>query len=181
MLIGTELDHAAASVGVFVSTIRRWMRDGLATLARFDAGTNWQAFTYDDQRLAVWAHAMLKAEGEWIVRANGALEELARGKTTTTTRRKLVMLPDPNDATRMVQQEVERTVEVAEGRPDARVIMWRFERKFPELYGPRATVRLLTDDTADDDSTMARLEARLEQVLQATPFHSGAIDATSHD
>lgn len=166
--IGTHLDHAAAGVGVTVSEVRRWMRDGLAALARYDAGTPWSTFTLDEQRLATFAHDAVVAEGEWIARGNAALEELARGKTITKTTRTLT-----NGV------EVERRVTVEEGRPDARVLMWRMERRYPNLYGQRSTVTLLTDDTADDDDAVARLRDRLQQVAERLP--SPAIEATVSD
>lgn len=154
--IGTHIDHAGAAVGLSPIEVRGWMRDGLNVLNEVSNGKAWEHCTYDERALATFAHAAIKAEGEWIGQQQALLEALARGGMEAT-----VVTETVDGAGRLL----DRTTKTSKLAPDARVVMWRLERRYPTVYGSRATVDIIGADNTNQESTKDRLRSRFETLV----------------
>lgn len=163
LAIGMPLDHAGAAVGLSPQEIRHWMRAGINVLTQDAAGRAWESFTQDERALAHFAYAGLTAEGDWIARKHAQLEAATRTGGTTKTTTEVVN----------AQGQIERTVSERTLPGDPRIIMWQLERRFPNVYGQRATVDVLGVDVSNEPDTRERLRNRLVEIAQRLALPPG--------
>lgn len=134
LAIGGYFEQGCAVAGVPKRTAYDWLRKGADLTARqaIDpdvVGTETEVIAQQ------FADAVARAEYEWEARALTTLEQLARGgieQVVTTTKR------ERNDKGDIV--DVETTTRTSRTLPDAKVIQWRLERRFPERYGHKVDV-----------------------------------------
>lgn len=123
--IGATISDAAASVGIDRETLHRWIREGARAASRRAQG---HRLTRAEARLADFSNAEAQAVAAWKVTQETQLEILSGGRT-----RKVVT--EKRDSAGNLLEKTERTEGID---PDARVIMWRLERRFRDQYGRQA-------------------------------------------
>lgn len=156
---GAYLETACAAVDVHSHTAHKWMRTGTNARKRILAG----AVEYDDltpleQQCIDFATGIEKAEADWQMRAEAQLEVLCRGGSTIRT---VTVRKDPKGG---VIETIEKTEHIP---PDPKVIMWRLERRHPDLYGRRTVQEVKVggnpaqpiEVNVDADGLMAKLQA----------------------
>jgi hypothetical protein len=146
MRLGNYMETAALFVGVSVSTVKHWLREGDKALGRREAGARRRDLSSFQRHAADFLTAVRAATAESERRDVGTLAALARGglPVVQTTER---WITDEDGQPRLV----ERTTVRRESLPDVRAITWRLERRFPDRWA-RAPER--EDDTtaeADDE------------------------------
>jgi hypothetical protein len=130
--LGNYMETACHFVGIHVSTVKLWLREGDKAQGRLDAGARRHDLTAYQRRCAAFLSAVRTAQAEAEQRDVGRLAALARGgipQTTTTERWEV----DGDGQERLV----ERTTVTRESLPDARVLTWRLAHRFPEQWGRR--------------------------------------------
>lgn len=113
---------AAQSVGISKSTLQDWLREGARASARRLAG---EKLTAKERRLADFSDREAQALAEWKVEQEIQLGILSTG------RERLIVTEKRDSAGNLIEKSERR-----EGiEPNAQVIEWRLERRFPEQYG----------------------------------------------
>lgn len=155
---GNYFEQACQSAGVAKSTAYRWLSTGAkAAQAINKLGPDAVTLTRNDRRCLEFWDAVTEAEARWEVSAVTQLEQLGRGgaqKVTITER------VDPNG------QLIEKTIRTETLPPDARVLMWRLERRFPDRYGHRVEFVGSVHETVEDrEERLDLLAAQVEAFL----------------
>jgi hypothetical protein len=126
---GAYLETACAACGVHVDTAQTWKRTGRAAWTKVMSGHTPAGELREYERKCLdFLQGIEKAEADWLVRAEASLEQMVRGGQTTT---RTTVRKDPKG-------NVIETIEVTEHHPvDPRILQWRMERRYPQLYGRR--------------------------------------------
>lgn len=173
--LGGYMETAAARAGVHKQTVYGWLDTGAKTFKRLNAGTAKPSdLTEHEWRCLEFSEAVDLAEADSEVEQLALLAELGQGGrqvTSTTTR----TTPGPQGAPDVV---VDRTTKTETLLPDARVLMWRLERRHPARYG-RTRVEISgpeggpldVEHHADD-----RVLALVETVRQFKESQSESVD-----
>lgn len=129
---GNYFEQAAAEAGIGRETGYGWLRLGATTFARLHRELITDAeLTNHERRCLAFSDAVAKAEAAWEVNANNIMENLARGgfvQTTTTTK---------VDAGGAVLEVTTKRETLA---PNAQVLEWRLQRRYPDRYGQRVDI-----------------------------------------
>lgn len=128
--IGGYFEEACAAAGISRETGYEWLRRGAQAHAALTRNPK-AKITAHERRCLQFSDAKARAEAEWEAMALGELERMARGgrQLTTTTEKR--------DAEGNVIETTTRTETLA---PNARVLMWRLERRYPNRYAGRIEV-----------------------------------------
>jgi hypothetical protein len=121
MRYGASTYDAAAAVGINRDTLMDWLREGARHAARRQSG---EKLSKRDRDLADFSDREAQAIGQWKADAERTLQNLS-----VLRRRVTVVEKEIGGA------PVERTVRTEQVEPDAKVIMWRLERRWPQQYG----------------------------------------------
>jgi hypothetical protein len=159
---GAARADAAASVGIARSTLQEWVRDGARLAARRLAGDE---LTDDEHALADFSDREAEAVAEWKVE-----QELQLSLLSTARSREVVT--EKRDSAGNLLERTTRTEGI---EPDARVIQWRLERRFPDQYG-RQRLELSGPDGGPvpldlRSAALDRLLQMAEQLQQNTVEH----------
>jgi hypothetical protein len=167
--LGDYFETACAAAGVHKETAYGWLRigaDATRRLARAEAlAQPAPDLTPHERQCRVFSDAVASATAEWHRSALAQAEMLARGRAKVRT------VTTKTDAAGNVVETVERVEELA---PHAGMLMWRLERRLPELYGRRT----VTDDDLVDDETAAR---SLAEELRSFQAAAAVLDVTGRD
>lgn len=159
--LGNYMETAALHVGIGVSTVKVWMREGRLALDRIEAGARRRDLSARQRHCADFRAAVDLALADAEQRDVRTLAALARGGLPLTS---TVERYETDDAGQL--QLAERTITTRESLPDARVLLWRLERRFPDRWGRRPDA--VDDDAGVDDEygadPVAEAEAELEDV-----------------
>lgn len=141
--LGNYMETAALYCGVGVSTAKLWLRDGGRALDRIAAGARRRDLSARQRHCADFLAAVRAAQSEAEQRDVARLAALARGglpvvRTTET------WATDDDGQERLVSRQTVTT----ESLPDARVLTWRLERRFPDRWARRQETE---DDLATDE------------------------------
>lgn len=124
---GNYIEAAAAAAGVAKQTVYTWQKNGAAALAKLATG---EALTPDEARYATFVEAVDEAQGVAQVTDVTRLAQLATGGLKTTTVTEKVEVDSEGN-----ERVIERTRKTETTLPNAAVLMWRLERRWPELFG----------------------------------------------
>lgn len=165
---GADRRDAAASVGVARSTLQLWLRDGARHAARRLSGDD---LTDSEHELANFSDREAQALAEWKVE-----QELQLGILSSGRERIVETVKTNADGT----VETTRRSETVE--PNAQVILWRLERRFPEQYG-RQRLEVSGPDggpipVSVRDAAVATL-ARMAEQLAENGTLGGDVDSES--
>lgn len=145
---GLYAERAARRAGIHTSTFYEWEKVGRESRRRIEAGqTTLSQLRVYERRCLDFSEAVAQAEAEWEARANVDLERLARGQIA------VVETTEKVDADGRV---LERRTKTSHTLPDAAVLRWRLERRFPDRYGHRT----LVEGTGDDGAIPVELRAK---------------------
>lgn len=161
---GATRADAAGSVGIAKSTLQLWIRDGARAATRRLQG---EELDDQDQVLADFSDREAQATAEWKVEQELQLGVLSSGRTRLIETQKL-------DAAGNV---LERTTRKEGLEPDARVIMWRLERRFPEQYGTRRLELTGPEGGPIPVSVKDAAVERLGQMAEQLAANLGAVTA----
>lgn len=201
VLAGNFLDVAAHAAGVDPPIVRGWLRTGADIHQRRRRGEDGRRYSANQRRCERFALAITEALATAEARGVHLLDQLATGPVTRKTTRKWIETTDPDTGETIRTGEVAVTEQVIHHPPDARVLMWRQQIRWPANWKPRAD---LTDTDPDDpiapaedplddfdrqltaivdrkaESTKALLEAGVD--VNATPAGRGpvVIDVEPH-
>jgi hypothetical protein len=145
--LGNYMETAALYVGVGVSTVKLWLRDGSRALDRLDSGAKRRDLSARQRHCGDFLAAVRAAQSEAEQRDVGRLAMLARGgiPLTRTTER---WVTDDDGQERLV----ERTTVTTETLPNMAAIAWRLERRFPDRWARKQEAEDdLAGDTEDDE------------------------------
>jgi hypothetical protein len=167
MRYGASTYDAAAAVGINRDTLMDWLREGARHAARRQSG---EKLSKRDRDLADFSDREAQAIGQWKADAERTLQNLS-----VLRRRVTVVEKEIGGA------PVERTVRTEQVEPDAKVIMWRLERRWPQQYG-RSLVEVSGPDGGPisvDVKAEARavLESMVERIAANTRPETPAEDA----
>lgn len=175
---GAYFEQACAVAGVHKETAYGWLR--IAGRLRIVHRGDLPAELGDhDRRCVEFSDAVLEAEATWEVVALGQLERLGRGGIDEE-----VTTEEHDDAGKLTKKVTRKSVTL----PDARVLMWRLERRFPSRYGRRdddapsgADRERSHSERVDDlvDVFEAYLAGRADAEAEAQAAAPVTIDATS--
>lgn len=159
MRLGNYLETAAWVIGVNPSTVRLWIRDGRRAHARLEAGALRRDLSARQRHCSDFFVAVSAAMAEAEQRDVATLAALARGglPVVKVTERWTV-----NDEGQEVL--VDRTSVRTESLPDARVLTWRLERRFPDSWGRRGEA-VDDDSEADDEFGEDPVEEALQDLV----------------
>jgi hypothetical protein len=164
MRIGEYVETAAALAGVDKRTVYEWLKVGAqAHDAVNRQGRTLKSLTQHQKDCMEFSHAVDEAQAAARVEDVATLAELGRGGRkviTTTTKR------DGVDG--KVLEHVTRTETT---QPDARVLMWRLERRHPDEWGRR---RL---EVSGVDGEPIPIEVRASSLVAALRQHQGKDEA----
>jgi hypothetical protein len=149
---GAYREEAARSTGVGKQTLYNWLYAGAQARARLAKG---ERLTAQERRHAEFLDAVERAEASAIVGDWLTLGRLAAGGLTVTKR------STKRDGNGNV---VEETVTTETTLPDARVLMWRLERRRPDLFGRRSSTGDL-DDMPDEGEQVEDVRSRAQQLV----------------
>ena len=122
---GSYFEQACACAGVHRETAYEWLR----VAARLRIRARDEETRSDRERWCVeLSDAVERAEAQWELSTVTSLDTLGGGGVLHTVE------TVKTDADRTL---IEKTVRSSRALPDARVLMWRLERRFPEQYGRR--------------------------------------------
>lgn len=161
--IGEYVETAAALAGVDKTTVYEWLKVGAgATDAVARQGRTLKSLTQHQRDCMEFSHAV--AEAEALARTDdvATLAELGRGgrqMVTTTVKR------NPQG------EVIEHTTRTETAQPNAAVLMWRLERRWPAEWGRR---RL---EVSGPDGEAIPVEVRAAGLVAALRQHQG--DATA--
>jgi len=154
--VGVSEDYASGAIGISATELRSWMRQAQALAEQYRHGRKWDTFRVEEQALIVFARDAHAALTDWVARQEAMLEQLVRGGHEVVELRE-----------RMQGNTVVERVEVRSRlAPNPAVLMWRLERRLPELYGKRTELLIHGDDTSSDDDVRHRLVQRLGEVAE---------------
>lgn len=162
--MGGYHETAAAAAGVDKTTLYEWLKVGAqATDLHQRQNVPLSKLTAHQQRCMAFSHAVAEAEALSEMDDVATAAELAAGgrvhKVVTTKRN--------------AQGEVlEHSERVETLQPNAAVLTWRLERRFPERYGRRRI------EISGPDGDAIPVEVRVRSIVAAArAFHGEAIDA----
>jgi len=162
--MGGYHETAAATAGVDKTTLYEWLKVGAqATDLHQRQGVPLSKLTAHQLRCMEFSHAVAEAEALSEMDDVATAAELAAGgrvhKVVTTKRDK-----DGN-----VLEAVERTETL---QPNAAVLTWRLERRFPDRWGRRRI------EVSGPDGEAIPVEVRVRSIIAAArAFHGETIDA----
>lgn len=153
--VGAYREEAARSVGVSKVTLYNWLLNGARHRQRLLAGDR---LTAEQRRYVAFLNAVEEAEAQAMLTDWSRLAQLGAGgipQVTTTVTEKVVREPDAQG--RIVERVVERntSTKTSHTLPDAQVLMWRLERRWPRYFGRRPDEELVDRqevDAAVDDT-----------------------------
>lgn len=160
---GEYVDLAAAAAGINRDTIYEWMKQAATAQLRQHNQPNPTPHTPHEIACIEFSDAITRARGEWAAAQSMQLEQLSRGGLPQVTTTEIVVTKADG------KTETKTTTTTTHTLPDARVIMWRMERRLQDYYGPRVEMvdkrgeDLLTDGEAANavaDSVEAFLAGR---------------------
>lgn len=160
--LGAHIGDASVRAGVSRELLRQWMRNGNRINAALDAGSRLEGDLNDQERaelhLARTAEAAL-SEGKLLMLA--LLDRLSRGAEVRTVTVRL----DANG------NEVDRYERTEQHVPDAAVIRWRLERRWPEEWAPKPRLEV----TGPGGAPLAvDVQTRARELAQALRDANGA-------
>lgn len=158
--MGGYIETAAATAAVSKVSVYEWLKVGATANDRHHRqGVPLAKLTAHERRCMEFANAVAEAEALAEMDDVATLAELAgpgRTRTTTTMKR---------DGSGDVLEHTTRTEELD---PDARVLMWRLERRHPDRWGRR---RL---EVSGPDGDAIPVEARVAGILAAARAYHAA-------
>jgi hypothetical protein len=159
---GAYREEAARSTGVGKQTLYNWLYAGAQARARLANGERLNA---EQRRYAAFLDSVERAEASAIVGDWLTLGRLAAGGLSITKR------STKRDGNGNV---VEETVTTETTLPDARVLMWRLERRRPDLFGRRSSTGDLDDMPDDVENEERDVRSRAQQlVAEIDAFRTG--------
>lgn len=144
--VGLYLEPAIAATGVGKTIVYEWMKIAGKVRTRSHGDPDVLELTDHELACCVFLDALESASGMWEKSANVELERLGRGGIA----QEVVTIKIDAEGNEEVTTRTSKTL------PDARVLMWRLERRFPSRYGQRIQ---LTDKDAVELSPEERAEA----------------------
>lgn len=166
---GQFVELAAAAVGVHKDTLYEWLKTaGRARIRAKGRDLDQLDLTAHEAACIRFSDGVLQATAQWAARANFDLDRLSRGGielTTTRSQAKYAIEREFNTETgeiREVERLVERTVNTTTETtlPDARVLMWRLERRLQPYFGHRVEI-----ETSGADATPRIPEEEVSESL----------------
>lgn len=185
---GNYLETAAHMVGVNKGTIGEWLRVGAGAHDRVLMGAKRRDLTAHQRRCLDLARGMRRAMADAEARDVNLLRMLAEGgipQRRTVTVEEAILDEDGNETGRRVRRT---TTTETSTLPDARVIMWRLARRFPQRWaavgagaedemGDETDALVQDDPIAAMDAALGGITRRREEV-QAQLTKAG-IDPTT--
>lgn len=169
--VGAYREEAARSIGISKVTLYNWLFVGAR--ARQKQLTN-AKLTVEERRHVEFLNAVEEAEAQAMLTDWTRLARLGEGgipQITTVIREKTAREVNAEGA--VIERVVERTSETRTTHtlPDATVLMWRLERRWPRYFGRRPDDELQQRQDADaavDDTQQraAALSGELRAYLQ---------------
>lgn len=172
--VGNYFEHACAAGGVTKETGYEWLRvAGRALIRARGRDLADVDFEPHEVRCIEFSDSVAVAESQWVARANATLEQLARGGLITThTTIKRGPSPGVDEQGNPIPgPELERTVRTETHLPNAAVLMWRLEKRFPTMYGNR--LELVTPGHA------LTSEERARELVTGIEAFLGDVDAAA--
>lgn len=155
---GVDTYTAATAAGVTHAEFGAWIRQGTQIKERLLNGAIWETdFTAEEQDVAIFAGAAIRAASAHVSRLAVLAEQLARGGIEQTTTRTEV-----DNA----GQVVKRVTTSSRTLPDAEMLRWKLQVHQPDVYGPKATIRVLVTDTTDTPERASIVEDRLRAIIE---------------
>lgn len=174
--LGAYREESARSVGISKVTLYNWLYAGARARQLALSGTK---TTAEQRRYAEFLNAVEEAEAQAMLTDWSRLATLAAGglaQVTTTIVEKVETKPDGS------QHVVERSTrtQTSHTLPDANVLMWRLERRWPRYYGRRPDEELIDRQDADAQvSDTKQRAASLSGELRA--YLAGVADSAVHE
>lgn len=166
---GALREEAARSIGLAKQTLYNWLHRGALARQAIAAG---RQLTPDERRYAQFVDAVEEAEANALLGDWATLGQLAAGgmpQVTTTVK----VVREITDDNVVVEREVERTTRTSHTLPDANVLIWRLEHRWPHLFGRNA--ELPTGDMGENvDDLQTRARALVDEVVA---YKAGLDDA----
>lgn len=156
---GAYFEQCAAAAGVHKETAYGWLRiAGQARIRAKGAGLDSIDLTDHEQACVAFSDSVAEAEAGWELGALATLERLGRGDIEQTT----VIVEA--DAQGIVLKRSTRTTRTL---PDARVLLWRLERKHRDRYGrPADLERNPPGETLTHDERVDNVASTFTSYLQ---------------
>lgn len=160
---GNYFEQSCAAAGIHPDTAYGWLTNA-ARLRIANNGERPKRPGKHDTACLDFSEAVARADSEWEVRSNLQLEMLGRGghQTITVTEK---INPETNEV-------IERTVKTDTHPPDAKVLMWRLERRHPDRYGYRVEVTPGLPQLSAAEHAQAILDA-IDGIVGAAPVELG--------
>jgi len=152
---GAHLGVAAAACGVPPARVRGWVAEGLTIGQRRVAGE--RDFTRDErlvERFATQASEALALHEMELLRAADNLIKTRDVEEVTVTR----------GANGRVVKQTARTTTL---EPDARMLRWRLERRFPDRWGPQVREGESLGAAGAGQDVVERLVSELDRMHEA--------------
>lgn len=154
---GSYFEPAALAAGTTKTTAYGWLkRAGALRIEAAAHGGNLDALPLNphDRSCIAFSDAVREARAQWEIGALATLERLARGGIERVRTVKKV------DAQGNVLETTETTEHTL---PDAKVLIWRLERAFPDTHGGQGKAREgdVVDNALGSDDRVAALERAL--------------------
>lgn len=128
---GAYVERACKTVDIAKGTFYGWLQVAGHARAKLAANPNARLSAHE-RRCVEFSDAVDRAEAEYEMGALLQLERLAAGLPVEKVTERYEVIVDANG--QQVERLVERKVVRERNAPDARVIMWKLTRRFPERY-----------------------------------------------
>lgn len=125
---GNYIETAAKAAGISVATLREWLAEAAALST---SGSPTHRLTKTEQALMAFGAAVADADAKWESRMVGYLEALSTGEGER------VIVTEVTDQAGKITETKRRVEKLL---PDAALIRWRLERKYPDRYGGKVEV-----------------------------------------
>lgn len=170
---GNYFETACLQAGVPKRTAQLWVKTGVDTRAALEADRKRSTLTAYERQCMAFADALEEAEAEAEAEDVARLQQLGRGGVEQVViTEKVVPIYDEhgNETGRRV---VERTERKERSAPDARVLQWRLERRFPKRWGRRQQIEVSGPEGGaiqiDQDQRVLMLVQQLRQLHDGGP------------
>lgn len=130
--IGMYMEPAIAQAGVAKGTVYGWLHNAGLARIRTLGNDDHPSLTDLERKSIAFSDAVDIANATWEASKLGALEQLERGGTINEIVTEKIGVDADGE-----EHVIERTIRRETMLPDARVIMWRLTRRFPDRYHTR--------------------------------------------
>lgn len=134
---GAYFEQACSSAGIHKDTAYGWRKLAANLRAQNGGQPPTRGTTANEKRYLAFSVAVEEAEAAWEVDAIDLLGQLQRGGLTQV---KTVVKRGPPPADGQAGPVLESVTTTERLAPNAHVLLWRLERRFPKRYGRRVEV-----------------------------------------